>query len=622
MLAHHDEDDMRSLKSRHYCTDIPCCLLFVATLIAFSILYGYGLAHGNIGKLYHGVDWRGQICGIDVPDKPYLYWCTNSAVMGTGLSLNLMNPVCVSSCPGTPSAFGVQFPVQMECAQVSGTQGLSTYKTMVMFNRYCIPDSNLFSQASQQVYSGVNASFSERLLLKLSSVPSAWPILLGSFFVAIILGYLFLVLLRHCARPLIWISIIVVISAFIALGIYCWVNAGFLSAKLPADVQPPPGYGSREKQYTQIFAGIMWILAAICICIACCMGGNISAAAACIEVACDAMFEMPSLLLAPIVKAVLKGNALFILSYGFFACLSTVEIQTSQPAGGSIAGGVMDSTVQGVYRHFHLTTENKIALLFYVFVAYWIEYFLSALYEFVVGYAAAEYYYAPIDHDGDKDVGCCALWDAFHVGIVFHAGSLAFGSFLVAVFGVIKLILDLLEYQNQAQGGNRVISCIIACISSFVQCFKWIVEFINRNAYVDIAITSSSYCTAARESVAMIAEMGGAMAILNGATWVFATFGSLLVAAGCFAFSLMVTSSSTFANEDSPFVVASPALVAGFSGLIGLSVAACFMIVFDMTSDALLFCYGLDMRDHRPSPHAPQALKELYHEHSGGGGYR
>ena len=58
-------DGGEELKARHECTDVPCCLVFLASLVGLGCLYSYGLSHGNIAKLYHGIDYQGKICGID-----------------------------------------------------------------------------------------------------------------------------------------------------------------------------------------------------------------------------------------------------------------------------------------------------------------------------------------------------------------------------------------------------------------------------------------------------------------------------------------------------------------------------------------------------------------------------
>jgi solute carrier family 44 (choline transporter-like protein), member 2/4/5 len=602
-LSQQAEDvvDLQTLKARHHCTDLPFCILFVATFLAFGSLYGHGLANGDIRKIFHGIDYHGQVCGVDIPDRPFLYWCMAPVSMTDGnLNLNLERPICVPSCPGTHSEFGQQVPVMPECAQVSGFQGLVTYKTMVLFDRFCVPDSDIYKNAAGQVYQGLS---SFKLLVKLSSLYAARPILLGTCVLAIFLSYVYLMLLRYFTKPLFWVTMTSVTVSLTCLGAYCWVHAGYLSQQLPPNVHPPPGYGAQEKITTQAFAMLLWGLALLSLCIVLCYGRSISAAAACIELACDAIFEMPSLLFAPLIKAVAKACTFFLLCYGFLVYLSTADLSAQ----------IHQGTLNGVFRQFNLSYAQMMALLFYVFAAFWIQYFLSALYEFIVAYAVAEYYYAGKDR---KEIGFCSIFDGFQVGIVFHSGSLALGSIMVAGFGVLRFLVDALEAEHHALCDNKLLRCILSCVLCFVHCIKCIVQLITKNAYIDMVLTSSSYCVAAREAVVMIAEMGGSMIILTGASWVFSIFGSFLVAVCCAVFSLMMTGTQTFQAADSPLEIASPAIAAVGSGLIGMSVAWCFMMVFDMTSDSLLYCYGLDMRDRRPSSHAPQALKDLYQKHN------
>lgn len=71
-------------RSRQRCTDIPCCIVFLAAIAAFGMVYIKALATGNIARLYHGANWQGEVCGVDpaVVDKPMLYWCMKSQFGG------------------------------------------------------------------------------------------------------------------------------------------------------------------------------------------------------------------------------------------------------------------------------------------------------------------------------------------------------------------------------------------------------------------------------------------------------------------------------------------------------------------------------------------------------------
>ncbi|CAE6969400.1 unnamed protein product [Symbiodinium sp. CCMP2592] len=174
---------------------------------------------------------------------------------------------------------------------------------MIVMNRYCFPDSSgLLKSAANSLESGLLSQRTERLLEQLSSVPAAWPVLLIAFFLAVLLGYMYLVALRHCTVLLIWLVMALSVAGSALLGCYLWANAGTLSRHLPSGVAPPEGYGDNEELVTKVMAALCWILCCICCCVACCFRQSIEAAVDCIEEACEAIQEMSSLLLAPILK--------------------------------------------------------------------------------------------------------------------------------------------------------------------------------------------------------------------------------------------------------------------------------------------------------------------------------
>ncbi|CAK0877197.1 unnamed protein product, partial [Prorocentrum cordatum] len=43
---------------------------------------------------------------------------------------------------------------------------------------------------------------------------------------------------------------------------------------------------------------------------------------------------------------------------------------------------------------------------------------------------------------------------------------------------------------------NQSCECLVACVTFCLECFKKSLEFINKMAYVDVAIHSSSFCHA------------------------------------------------------------------------------------------------------------------------------
>eukprot|EP00913_Durusdinium_trenchii_P023138 g21719.t1 len=163
-------------------------------------------------------------------------------------------------------------------------------------------------RAADSLQSGLENQNSQRFLEQVSSIPSAWPVLLLTFFVAVLLGYVYLAALRHCASVLIWLVMAFSICSSAFLGVYLWANAADLSKHLPPEVVPPEGFGKDEETATKVVAVLCWVVCGVAICIGCCCHASIQAAVDCIEAACEAIYEMSSLLLAPIFKAVAQGT--------------------------------------------------------------------------------------------------------------------------------------------------------------------------------------------------------------------------------------------------------------------------------------------------------------------------
>lgn len=49
-------------------------------------------------------------------------------------------------------------------------------------------------------------------------------------------------------------------------------------------------------------------------------------------------------------------------------------------------------------------------------------------------------------------------------------------------------------------GDNKCTKCILDCLSCLVACFERFIEFLNKNAYIQIALTSKSFCPAAKDA--------------------------------------------------------------------------------------------------------------------------
>lgn len=604
MYGHAEEHEHQDPKDSHHCTDPLCCIIFIVALVAFGGVYIEALKDGNLSKLYHGIDGNGKVCGVDpeVANEPMLYWCAAwSQGFSTGptpSSVNLSNPICVSACPGA-AIHGSVDQILASVPQCSFVNGQSmSYQTIILMDRYCIPDKSVpgLEAIYNQVITGeLDEAISQRTE-SLSSIPSAWPVLVGAFFVAVVLGYIYLLLLKCCAEPLVWLTMILSILSLASFGTYLWTNAASMGGS-----EVPDNMKNHAETGAKIGAVVCWVLAALGALAICCLCNSIRTAAAVIEVSVEVIWEMPALLIMPVLKAILNGVMAACLVYGFLMLWTCFPIE---------------SYGDGLSRNFKPSGWQVFQIFFYLLIAYWILAFLKALYEFVVAFAVADYYFTPYDMDGEKDVGHCYVCDGYRLGLITHGGSLAFGSFIIAFITLIQKTIEFIDKEQKAAtgGGNAILHCILCCCLCCISCLKEMVEYINKNAYIDMAVTSNGFCAAAKNALAMIAQLGGTMAILNGATYAFTFFGTALIGIGVGFLTDFVVRQGSFVDQESSFYVADPDMVTLIGIIIGVVVALVFMDLFDMASDTLLYCYGHDLATGSSGYTAPPPLKELFHD--------
>lgn len=203
-----------------------------------------------------------------------------------------------------------------------------------------------------------------------------------------------------------------------------------------------------------------------------------------------------------------------------------------------------------------------------------------------------------------------SIWRAFR----FHFGSLAFGSFILALIWIIKTIIAYLvakiksiDVANQV----RVVVWLLSCLLCIVHCFERFIKFLNKNAYIQIALHSTSFCTSAREAFFLILRNAGRFLALGSIGHVFQFLGKWTIALGAtFAGYIILTRSSLYEDE-----LHSPLLPTFVCLIIAYLIAALFMSIYSMACDAILHCFLADeelmKKQERPPSHAPEVLLDF-----------
>lgn len=140
-------------------------------------------------------------------------------------------------------------------------------------------------------------------------------------------------------------------------------------------------------------------------------------------------------------------------------------------------------------------------MFFLVFVFFWVAAFLSAVFQHVVAGAIATWYFSR-DVTGPRPTGIPALTSLFRA-VTTSFGSLAFGSLLIAVVEFLNFIL---QHAKRTNSKNKLVVYVASCLQCVLGCIESIVRYVNKFAYIYVAMHGHSFCTAARECFDLISR--------------------------------------------------------------------------------------------------------------------
>ncbi|KAJ7594027.1 plasma-membrane choline transporter-domain-containing protein [Mycena floridula] len=116
----------------------------------------------------------------------------------------------------------------------------------------------------------------------------------------------------------------------------------------------------------------------------------------------------------------------------------------------------------------------------------------------------AWYYFGP------KDMGEMPnhpTISAFGRASTLSLGSIAFGSLIVTLLEILKMLLN--AAQNSANAdGHPVEACLACCAACFVGIIESMVEYFNRYAYIEIALYGKAYIPAAKDTWRLFKDRG------------------------------------------------------------------------------------------------------------------
>merc|ERR1712139_144665 len=313
-----------------------------------------------------------------------------------------------------------------------------------------------------------------------------------------------------------------------------------------------------------------------CLLFIACMYKRIKLAVGCMEEASRCIQEQPSMNFFPIFQFVLNFVFMIWWMAGSVNIAASGDIEPKSLFIGAMGKGVF---VSGLAKTITFTPQQFYIAWFWLFGYFWVTQFIAALGEMVLAGCAAAWYFRELP---DRLKVEKPLMSSFKRAVKYHIGSVAFGSLIIAIVKLIRAIVAYIQAKcNKAAGKagaiGKMVKMVLCLIQSCLWCMEKCMKFINRNAYILIAIHGISFCTAAKRAFFLILRI---MFICG-------------VPTGVAVYILVM-------NE--PTAVEAPALPLFVTAVICYLIGSNMMAVYGMTIDTMLICFVSDEEMHDNNP--------------------
>mmetsp|Transcript_142018 Transcript_142018/g.247383 ORF Transcript_142018/g.247383 Transcript_142018/m.247383 type:complete len:670 (+) Transcript_142018:102-2111(+) len=576
--SHADMNDaLDPTRKKHSCTNEICVAILGVCVVLAIVIAVYAFGNGDPRKIYHGIDFKGNVCGVDVSES-YIYWCSKGSEHSdaNGLvwsDIDPLSPICVKECPMSAAS-------KNECWDRDSKQTVlrPDYATHMVGHRLCVPQNmKMLDQVQGRRVGNFVVKYGGEVV---SCFEKSYPVIVAAVFVGIICAYVYLILLSCLARVMVYFCLL---FAFLVPAIY----GGYLlySFGTGNGVDGIPGSGDSD---TDLYVGIACCaVAAVFLSMSCCMSGAVNRAVRCVESAAVCMFKTPSLLVEPFLHCFFRAAWLLFLGGILVHLIGTGKPQPPDASGNP--------------QLFEFAPEQMLYIGFIVVMIIWMNDLNAAFSQTAVASAVCNWYFTEKTAGAKLGVPCMALARGYYVAGI-HIGSLAFGAITLAMTRPVRLVL--LVFVSAADiVDNGLCRCLSSSCTCCYRCFEGFLAELSKNAYIDIAVQGSNFCQATSDAFKVMCAESKAIMILNGATWVFtaAGIGVITGATSLIAF-WTVQNQFQFNTPASDYYVEDPVVMTVICACIALVVAVCFMSVFDMVADTMLYCFAYERRWNKQHP--------------------
>mmetsp|Transcript_104246 Transcript_104246/g.185234 ORF Transcript_104246/g.185234 Transcript_104246/m.185234 type:complete len:769 (+) Transcript_104246:113-2419(+) len=648
------------------CTDIGWLLVFCACCITVGFIAAYAFENGQPELLRVLANWRGQKCGhTSQTNRDLVFFCLDDRP-GQNRQLQMWYPICVSECPtsnsnttecprnvnlynvdideattttaeqsdyvplvylepgGDPAAqdqddgldagesttppsltdMSVQTGMApaLPAASLRRLQMTNDIRSNIvlsdwrgnftMVEAYAYPAFNFVDLVcvpwEADLQKQVNTWIKDTpLVSSWSTLMNAYQPLLVAMFSSVILAYVYITLLRFHANFLVWAGLTILTVVPLGWGAYslwCWKH----------------GHQSRfEDKTVDLVSGVATLVVGFTfMMIACRLGDKVDNAIGCIEWSCKAVLETPSLKLEPVLVLAIRLNV-YVLAMAIISGVLTAAMHDDEVSPTQTSQALLPP----------LDTIQYVMLALVAFWALWVNWIITAISQFAVIYTTELWCFngglqqmMNLEYAGSHVMPCCPIMQGWYISTRYHLGTMIYGGLAIGAAQPARLVIAAMTSASRMEN-NTVGACLSCCCSCFVQIFEQFLEPISRAAFMDVALNARPFMEAALHATEVCKEKNDTAHILNGATWLFqmAGMGGITVMGNVQTW-FIVRHAPGFMDPLSPNFVQKPEFLAFCGAFISLIMAFPFMMLFDIVSDTILFCWTVDEQRRYEQP--------------------
>lgn len=218
----------------------------------------------------------------------------------------------------------------------------------------------------------------------------------------------------------------------------------------------------------------------------------------------------------------------------------------------------------------------RVAVSFFSFL--WTNAFLIALGQIIIAGAVCFWFFTK----REEKFKIFSTRKGIGLAFRYHLGSIAFGSFIVAVVQFARYTLAYIEKQAKA-AKNMAMVWVLRAVQCCLWCLEKCIRFLNKNAYIQVALLGKNFCTSAKAAFYLILRNMARFAAV-------AMLGNIIEVVG-FMFIMIATGVSSYFILKAMHPDVTPIVPLIVHCAMGYVVAKLYMNVFALAVATILQCF-------------------------------